>query len=150
MSKPQLSSVPCARTHPRHLSTYCAAVSSVSFPSGTAFSNHISSWMTATASLTCTETQRHNDRESFGSPGVSGQDECNECIGECVSLKRSAKMRHNCPTGRSCVTRVCLCAEDIHEHPSGSAAQSHLSLLSWSTQASRSWSLVSPERCKKK
>lgn len=39
----------------RHILTYSAAVSSVSFPCGTAFSSHISSWMTATASLTYAE-----------------------------------------------------------------------------------------------
>lgn len=44
------STFTCA--HARHLLTYSAAVSSVCVPSGTSFSNHISSWMTATASLT--------------------------------------------------------------------------------------------------
>ncbi len=37
----------------RHWSTKCAAVSSFSVPSGTFFSSHIRSCMTATASLTC-------------------------------------------------------------------------------------------------
>lgn len=122
-----LSYIVC--THLRHVSTYPAAVSSVSFPSGTDFSSHISSWMTATASLTCTEPQPHTDQVSFSinHNNKKHADSLVKCF--IISNHKCFSVSTHTVTIWVCMAHLSMCADDIREHPSRFAAQSHLSRL---------------------
>lgn len=113
--------------HARQLLTYSAAVSSVCAPSGTSFSNHISSWMTATASLTYTARSV-----------TEGQ--------RLMHSHSKVQSRGAINTGQILVLWW-VCTDDLHVRPARSSAPSHLSLLWSSTRESRSLSWTCPAWC---